>query len=587
MATASAGAPTPRRPLQEITQPFVDLIHAPRALWGINLGYFLEGWIYFGMLGYLAMHFSDFIFQGLPRADVHSHHMVMVLTAGITIAMFFLGTVADRKSVRQTLIWSFCLMLLGRALISGAPTVGLQPAGLWSQLHIYTMLGIVFIVIGYGMYQPAAYAGVRKFTGPKTAAMGFAMLYALMNLGGYMPTYSFLLRDTAGLGIVGTYWFYTALTLIALVATALILTRKVEARAVEQAELERREHAAAQAARGAEQAATTPQAADAAPAAMAVETGDAASAEGGPGAGYRTLTAVQIVLAVLGIAAGVYAIIAPLYYLFLWSGPGNLETAARALGGGAAICLGGLGLNKLLQILKTRYYQRRQAARNRPALDEAALTEPLVLILRWLRNHPLANAKFSFFIFALIPVQTLYVYNWLILPQYINRAYPGWIGEKFEVASNFNPLLIFVAVPIVTALTVKKQVYKMMIIGTFIMAAPAFLLAIGTNGWLLFSYIIIMTIGEAMWQPRFFQLAAEIAPEGRTGEYMGVAQLPWFLTKVIVPLYSGAMLARYVPATGPQDPERMWLIFASIAMVSTVLLLLGKAWVGKEFQTRT
>ena len=38
-------------------------------------------------------------------------------------------------------------------------------------------------------------AAVRQFTTPTTAGMAFAMLYALMNLGGWLPTFAFLLRD--------------------------------------------------------------------------------------------------------------------------------------------------------------------------------------------------------------------------------------------------------------------------------------------------------------------------------------------------------------------------------------------------------
>ncbi len=40
MAAGPSGDGTKSNPLKEITQPFVDLFQAPRALWGVNLSYF-------------------------------------------------------------------------------------------------------------------------------------------------------------------------------------------------------------------------------------------------------------------------------------------------------------------------------------------------------------------------------------------------------------------------------------------------------------------------------------------------------------------------------------------------------------------
>ncbi len=486
--TETSPTETPKSPLREIVQPFIDLVHAPRALWGVNLGYVLEGTAYFGVLSYLAIYFSDYVFQGVANPDVPAGLMVGVLTAGITLSMFFLGFVADKFGVRRALIWAFLLLLGGRLLIAGGGTV-LSPNGLWSTLHLTTMGGILLIVIGYGMYQPAAYTAVRQFTNPKTAGMAFAMLYALMNLGGWLPTFAFLLRDDdyLGLGIIGVFWVYAAMTVAALIITIVLLNKKTVADAIATAKAETEAIKAAK--RG-----------DAEPA-TAEAAADAAAAEG----------TVDPTAGPVGFWAGVKD---------------------------------------------------------------------------WVVHHPFTDLKFTFFIFALIPVQTLFAYNWLVLPPYINRAYEGWIGEYFEIAANFNPILIFFFAPIVAAMTQKRKVYNMMIIGTFIMAAPAFLLSIGTNGFLLFAYLFIMTIGEAMWQPRFLQYAAEIAPEGRTGVYMGVAQFPWFLTKLIVPWYSGTLLATYVPAEGAKNPETLWLISACIAMLSTIILFSAKGWIGKDFKTK-
>jgi MFS family permease len=206
--------------------------------------------------------------------------------------------------------------------------------------------------------------------------------------------------------------------------------------------------------------------------------------------------------------------------------------------------------------------------------------------IAWLKQHPLMDPKFSFFIFSLIPVQTLFAYNWLVLPQYVNRAFAGtWVGSRFEAATQANSLLIFILCPIVAATTSRLKVYNMMIYGTAIMAAPAFLLALGPTVWGLFGYVLVLSIGEAMWQPRFLQYAAEIAPEGRTGAYMGVAQFPWFLTKMIVPFYSGSALALWCPASGPQSTGVMWLVFGIVALCSPVMLVLAKGWLGKDFKT--
>ncbi|MFH1811567.1 MAG: MFS transporter [Pseudomonadota bacterium] len=455
---------------KEVTQPFIDLVHAPRALWGINLAYVLEGMCYFGILGYLAMYFNEYV----QLDDVWAGRMVGVLTAGITISMFFLGGIADKKGVRFALITAFLLLLAGRIIMSLAPLVA-PGSGLWSPVHLVVMLGIVLVVIGYGLYQPGAYAAVRQFTTPKTSAMGFAMLYALMNLGGWLPSFMGFVRERVGMN--GAFWVYTSITVLGLLTTLLLLSRSTVDKTIADAKAE-------------------------------TERIQAEEKKG------------------------------------------------------------------------TSEEKKEEAAPTRTPSTEGG-------VLGWLKNHPLADPKFAFFIFCLIPVQTLFAHNWLTLPMYVERAFSGsFIGKYFEFAVNLNPILIFIFVPMVTALTQKRKVYTMMVIGTFVMAAPTFLLVLGPKAWTLLAFILLMTIGEAMWQPRFLQYAAEIAPEGRTGAYMGVAQFPWFLTKVIVPIYSGWFLQRYCPAEGVQNTETMWFIYGLIAMSSTVMLILARGWVGKDFKTK-
>jgi MFS family permease len=438
---------------KEILQPFVDLVHVSRALWAINISYVLEGVTYFGVLALLAIFFNQYI--GLD--DIQADWMTALQSAGITLAMLFLGATVDIVGPRKALILSLALMLVGRVFLAVSPDVG-AARGMWSAAHLMALGGIFWIVLGYGIYQPACYAAVRYFTDEKTSAMAYAMLYALMNLGGFLPG---LLSPPVrkAFGIPGVFWVYVVLTVAGIAVIAFLLTGKAVRAAAQQPQKD---------------------------------------------------------------------------------APGE----------------------------------------KKPLREQAAY---------YLKNFPIRDGRFLFFIFILIPVQTLFAHNWLTLPQYCSRAFTGVVSDNYEFFVNFAPLLIFILTPIVTALTSRRNTYTMMIVGTLVMAAPTFLLALGPGIFTLFGFLIITTIGEAMWSPRFLQWIAEVAPKDMTGIYMGIGQFPWFLTKLITGLYAGWFLSVYCPSGVPPSElhtETMWFIYGIIAMATPVGLFLARRWMVHGFKVR-
>jgi MFS family permease len=509
--------------IMDLTQPFIDLMHTSRALLGVNISYVLEGLTYFGVVGLLAIFFNDYI----NLDDIDAGRMVGVLTAGITIAMLFLGATVDWIGLRKSLLIALFLMLVGRILLTISPDIGVP--GFGNSAHIFAMLGILGIILGYGIYQPACYAGVKQLTTKKTAAMGFAMLYALMNLGGFLPgIISPPVRKA--FGITGVFWVYVALTVVGIGAVYFIITKKAMSKALSEAN---------------EDSDT-----------MNVESEN----EDSTTSKTILLTLLQKFKEKKKLALNLTYTWAALFVITIFK---EFVVADSILESFSSFSV--LGIN----IFEISWFY----------VVGLSLLVFLILII--------TDARFSYFIFILIFVQTLFAHNWLTIPLYTSRAFEGFVQDNFEFFTNLNPILIFILAPMVTALTSKRDTYDMMIIGTLVMGAPTFILALGPNMTTLLAYIFLMTVGEAMWQPRFLQWVAEIAPKNMTGIYMGIGQFPWFLTKVITSLYSGWFLMQYCPADIPpseMNTELMWLIYAVIAMVTPVGLILARNWMKKDFK---
>lgn len=513
---------------KELADTFVAFFKAPRALWGINIPYVLEGLVYFGILTILGKFGSE----NVGLTDPQAGWVYGGVTGGITFAMLLLGGVSDKIGVRRSLALALTMMMLGRAIVAFSGTIDLG-RGITSPMFFTMSVGLLLMVAAYGLYQPAAYAGVKRYTNPKTAAVGYAVIYGLMNLGAFFS--GFISSNTRHIfessfppnGLTAVFWVYVFLTGIAVLSTFIILTKQSDKNAVERVARENSEMKESE---------------------KEYESRENTQKE-------------KINNSLLYIICALFGLIAAFYIYQIANSKFNSEIATFYQSHIFYIIL--LSFITILGIWE---------------------------FLRHRKDHPFRDVRFVFFIFILIPVQTLFAHNWLTLPYYLDRAFIGSVvSEYFEVFSNLNPILIFLFAPVIAALTAKANVYKMMILGTFVMALPTFLLALGPNMWILLSYILLMTIGEAMWQPRFLQWIAEIAPKGKTGAYMGIGQFPWFLTKLITSFYSGYFVANYIPKPEDNLPlrtEQMWFYYALIAIISPIALLLAKKWMEKGMREK-
>jgi proton-dependent oligopeptide transporter, POT family len=197
---------------------FRILFSASRAFWMVNVVNFGDGIAYFGILNLLTL----FITQDVGFSDHATGIAVSFFTGLVTLFMFGGGFVSDRLGVRRALTLSLAVVLVGRLLLVGSPLAGsLATMTLW--------FGLMLMGIAEGVIQPALYAGVKEFTDPRTATIGYSLLYAIMNLGIAAEAFvSPYIRERSG--ISGVFWAMIGFTIVMLVINLIFFTRKIEKR---------------------------------------------------------------------------------------------------------------------------------------------------------------------------------------------------------------------------------------------------------------------------------------------------------------------------------------------------------------------
>ena len=435
-----------------------SLVGGSRGYTVVNLINFGDGIAYFGILTLLTL----FLQRDVGFTADGAGMSVSLFTGLVTLFMLFGGFVSDKLGVRRGLTLALVALLFGRLLLLGPAVTG--PGGAAMSLSLSALL---LIAIGSGVLQPALYAGVKEYTDPRTASMGFAFLYSIMNLGivaeSFISPYVRMYwasavehapADQPDAGITGPFLFCAVITLLMLAGHLGLFTKKVEER------------------------------------------------------DRLTVDA---------------------------EGDADAEAKDAESGGGWAR----------------------------------------------LKQLPVMDPRFLFFIFILLPVRTLFAHQWLTMPDFVTRCFDPEVGQRFEWISGLNPLIIVIFVPLITAFTQRIHVLNMMIAGSLLTALSTFLLSGSPDLTLLLAYVVLFSLGEAAWSSRFLEYVADLAPAGRVGAYMGIAMLPWFVAKFTTGFYSGFMIERFIPKEGAQDPGTMWTIYGFIALLSPIGLILARKWLKK------
>lgn len=188
------------------------------------------------------------------------------------------------------------------------------------------------------------------------------------------------------------------------------------------------------------------------------------------------------------------------------------------------------------------------------------------------------NSRFLVFIWLLVPVRNLLAHFNCSLPTTVERVYP-WFYPHLEYLFALNNLLLFLATPPLTRATQPYPILRVIQGGSLVSAVAVGFLMLSPETWALLAFVTFFSLGEAVWQSRFYEFVAQQAPSGGVGQAMSWANFPWFLTKTLAGTYSGWMLKHYLP----NHSWTLWGIYLLVALLTPLLLRLAESWLEQGF----
>lgn len=173
--------------------------------------------------------------------------------------------------------------------------------------------------------------------------------------------------------------------------------------------------------------------------------------------------------------------------------------------------------------------------------------------------------RFLYFVLAILPVEIVFFQHHSMLPLFLVRDL-GLRESSYGLLFTINTLLIiFIEVPLVTALT-EWSYRSTLSLGAFLIGAGFGALALAQGFRSVALTVVIWTFGEMIFLPGSAAYAAEAAPQGRRGEYIGLYAMSFSTAFALSPWLG----ARVMEALGARA---LWIATLLAGSLSAFLLM--------------
>jgi len=180
----------------------------------------------------------------------------------------------------------------------------------------------------------------------------------------------------------------------------------------------------------------------------------------------------------------------------------------------------------------------------------------------------LGNPQFMIFLLIFSGYWIVYWQEFIILQIYVHDYVNSSTDTELILVT--GPLTVIALQLLMSFLMKKVAAFRAITLGTLVSALAWLILIAHPTPAMAIVTLFVVSLGEIIQSPRYYEYISRLAPAGQQGTYMGFAFLPIGIGSLIAGPLGGLLLHHFGEVQ--HEPQRIWWVVTGIGVLTAMLL---------------